>query len=152
MDLYLAADHKGFALKNKLRDWLQSTGNVVFDLGAAVLDPDDDYPDYALKVAQAVAEDADHRRGIVVCGSGVGMAVVADKVPGIRAGLIHDSVLAKAARNDDDINVIALGADFISDTEAKHAVEAWLATNFSGEERHKRRLKKISEIEKKYAP
>lgn len=146
MRIQIAADHNGFEMKNALVAWLQEEGHEVTDLGPSKLDPDDDYPDYGIKVAKAVAADPT-QRGIVLCGSGVGMAVVADKVKGIRAGLIHDPKIAAAARNDDDINVLALGVEYISTEQAKEVVKAWLGNNFSGEERHKRRIKKIQQYE-----
>lgn len=147
MDIYISADHNGFELKNTLRDWLVAEGHTVSDLGPETLDPDDDYPDYAIKVAQAVAENPDERFGIAICGSGVGMAVMADKVKGVRAGLIHDPEIARSARSDDDINVLALGARYITNDQAKEVVAAWLSEEFSGADRHKRRIGKIKEFE-----
>ena len=147
MHVYLAADHNGLDLKNVLRDWLASEGYEVSDLGPDQLKKTDDYPDFAIKLAQAIAKDPIDRFGIGVCGSGVGMAIVADKVKGVRAGLIHDPAIAKAARRDDDINVLALGAQYISEEKAKQVVEAWLTTEFSGEERHLRRIGKIKKYE-----
>lgn len=147
MEIYLGADHRGLELKNALRDWLKSQGHEVVDVGASARDEEDDYPDFGFEVATAVAEDPEKRRGIGICGSGVGMAVVADKMQGVRAGLLHDPAMAKVARNDDDINFLALGADFISLEDAKKVVEAWLATPFSGEARHVRRLKKIEKYD-----
>lgn len=149
MEIYVGADHRGLDLKNALRDWLQREGHQVVDVGAMNSNPEDDYPDYGFKIAQAVAEKPRERRGIGICGSGVGMAVVANKVPGVRAGLIHDPVMAKEARQDDDITFLALGADFIDTDKAKKVVEAWLNTPFSGKERHQRRLEKILTFEKK---
>lgn len=151
MQIFLAADHNGLELKNKLVAWLTERGEVVHDLGPTALDPDDDYPDYGIKVARAVAEQPGERVGILVCGSGVGMAVVADKVKGVRAGLIHEPTIAKAARRDDDINVLALGARYISDDAAKAVVTAWLAARFTGEVRHKRRIAKIERLESEHA-
>jgi len=150
-DVYIAADHHGFELKNILRDWLNKEGYTVTDFGPEKATPDDDYPDYGIKVAEAVAQNPEKRLGIVICSSGVGMAVAADKVKGVRAGLIHHPLLAKAAREDDDINVLALGADYISTDEAKEVVKVWLETPFSGAERHTRRLEKISAYERKHA-
>jgi ribose 5-phosphate isomerase B len=143
MEIYLGADHRGLELKNALGDWLKGQGHQVIDMGASRRDEEDDYPDFAFEAAHAVAEDPENRRGIGVCGTGVGMAVVANKMQGVRAGLLHDAAMAKAARNDDDVNFLALGADYISLQDAQKVVEVWLATPFSGEERHVRRLKKI---------
>lgn len=145
--IFLGADHRGFELKNQLRDWLKEQKYSVVDLGADALKSDDDYPEYALNVAQAVAEDPDNRRGIVLCGSGVGVAVMANKVPGIRAALVHDPALIEAAQRDDNLNVLALGASFISFEQAKDVISAWLKTHFSGEERHQRRINKIASYE-----
>lgn len=147
MDIYIGADHRGFTLKEKLREWLQGEGHNVTDVGATQEEADDDYPDYGAKVAEAVAEAPDKRRGVVLCGSGVGMAVVANKVIGTRAALVHDAKLAEAARRDDDINILALGADFISEVAAKGVVTAFLSTPFSGEDRHVRRVQKITTYE-----
>lgn len=147
MEIYLGADHRGLKLKNALREWLVGEGHTVEDLGAEELHEDDDYPDFGIAVARAVGEKPTERLGIVVCGSGVGMAVVAGKVPGVRAGLIHDPLIAEAARRDDNTNVLALGADFISVENAKEVVQAWLNTAFSRQPRHQRRIDKISQYE-----
>lgn len=147
MRIYIAADHNGYVMKNALRDWLVGEEYEVIDLGPDVFDKSDDYPDFGVKLAKEVAEDPENNFGIGLCGSGVGMAVVADKVKGIRAGLIHDPKIAKAAREDDDINVLALGASYISLDQAKEVIKAWLETEFSGEERHKRRIGKIKDYE-----
>jgi len=147
MDIYLAADHRGFELKNQLAAWLKDEGHTVTDVGAREYTDDDDYPDYGLAAAQAVAEAPAERRGIAICGSGVGMAVAANKVPGVRAALMHDPAIAAASRTDDDTNVLALGSDYISLDDAKAVVTAWLATSFSGAERHQRRLQAIARYE-----
>lgn len=146
MNVVIGADHRGFELKETLKSWLTQEGHHVTDVGATTYNQDDDYPDFAIEVAKKVAENPDHR-GIVVCGSGAGMAATADKVKGIRASLIHDAELAKAARNDDDINVLALGASFITEEHAKPVVDAFINTPFAGEERFVRRLKKIEQYE-----
>lgn len=150
MHIYLAADHNGLELKNTLRDWLQGKGKTVTDLGADAFDQDDDYPDYGIKVARAVAARPAENVGILVCGSGVGMAVVAGKVKGVRAGLIHDPEIAQAARRDDDINVLALGSRYISEEGAKRVVAAWLQAKFSGADRHRRRITKIEQYENEH--
>jgi len=147
MQIFIGADHRGFELKNILRDWLRREGHEVVDLGAEEYNKDDDYPDFGIRVAQAVADDPGDSFGITICGSGVGMAVVADKVKGVRAGMIHDPEIARASRRDDDINVLALGADYIDSDMAKEVISAWLDTDFSGEERHVRRIGKISGYE-----
>lgn len=150
MEIYIAADHNGFAMKEDLKTWLQGKGYEVRDMGAEDFDADDDYPDYGIRVAEAVAENPEERFGVVLCGSGVGMAVVADKVAGIRAALIHDQEIAQAAQRDDDINVLALGASYISLDTAKEVIMAWLTTPFSGAERHERRISKIAAYEDKH--
>lgn len=147
MHVYITADHNGFELKNILRDWLVGEGHEVTDLGPDEFEKTDDYPDYGVKLAKSIAEDPANNFGIAVCGSGVGMAVVANKINGVRAGLIHDPVIAKAARSDDDINVLALGAQYISEEQAKQVVTAWLNAKFSGEERHTRRINKVKQYE-----
>lgn len=150
MEIYIAADHNGYEMKNQLVTWLQEEGHTVVDMGPESLNPQDDYPDYGIQVARAVAENPKDRYGVLLCGSGVGMSVVADKVPGIRAALIHDPEIAKSAQRDDDINVLALGADYISLENAKNVITSWLTTPFSGEERHTRRINKISEYEQSH--
>lgn len=146
MKIILGADHRGYKLKESLKQWLTGEGHDVTDMGAQVYTEGDDYPDYAVPVAKAVTGDPS-LRGIVLCGSGVGMAVAANKMPGVRATVAHDVALAKASRADDDTNVLALGADFIDEATAQQVVSAWLATPFSGEERHLKRLEKISKLE-----
>lgn len=146
MQIHVGADHRGVELKGELMKWLTENGHMVTDWGAKTVDEDDDYPDYAVAVASAVVKDPGSV-GITICGSGVGMAVAADKVLGIRAGLIHDPAIAEAARRDDNINVLALGADFINTEQAKKVLGAWLKESFSGQARHQRRLDKISAYE-----
>lgn len=137
-------------MKNSLVAWLKGEGHTVADMGPDTLDPNDDYPDYGIAVAREVAKDPAAHYGILLCGSGVGMSVVADKVPGIRAALIHDPAIARAAQRDDDINVIALGADYVSLDTAKAVITQWLATPFSPEPRFQRRIAKISKYEQEH--
>ena len=148
MNVYIGADHRGFAMKEGLIAWLQQQGHNVEDMGATEFTEGDDYPDYAMLVAKKVAEDTENNRGILLCGSGVGVAVAANKVAGVRAALIYDVEIAKAARNDDDINILALGSDFISLEEAQAVAATFLSIPFSGSERHARRVGKITETEK----
>lgn len=145
MTIYIGADHRGFELKNDLRDWLKGEKHEVVDVGAENMDEADDYPNYGFKVGEEVGKDPAQRRGIAICGSGAGMAVAAGKAAGVRAGLIHDPILMAAARRDDDINVLALGADYISGEEAKEVVKAFLTTGFDPVERHVRRINKINQ-------
>lgn len=150
MEIYLGADHNGLELKNELRSWLEAQGHNVTDIGPTELDAGDDYPDYGYQVAQAVAKNPTGSRGVLVCGSGVGMAVVANKVPGIRAAVIHDPDIARAAQRDDDINILALGASYIASNQAKQVLSAWLNTPFSQAERHVRRIGKITGYEEQH--
>lgn len=147
MDIFIGADHRGFALKEQLKTWLTEQGHTVTDVGAEALVEGDDYPDYGVKVAQAVAEKPDERLGISICGSGAGMAIVADKIDGVRASLIHDPAIAQAARHDDNVNVLALGADYISLDQSKEVINAWLTTSFANEEKYTRRISKIHQYE-----
>lgn len=143
--IFLAADHRGFQLKGKIKEWLTEWGYDYEDLGAFELDPADDYPVYAKKVAESMDESDD--RGILVCGSGVGVDEVANKFDGIRSGLAISKEQIRAARNDDNINVLALASDFISEDEAKEIVKTFIDTEFADEERFNRRLKEVEDIE-----
>ena len=147
MRVSIAADHAGFPLKEELVQWLHQEGHQVEELGPPGLDPSDDYPDSALSVAQAVASGQGDR-GIVVCGSGVGASVAANKVPGVRACLCHDTYSARQGVEHDDMNVLCLGARVIGVEMAREVIQAFLGARFSGEERHLRRLKKVLAIEK----
>lgn len=145
MKIALGADHAGFALKNILADRLRGGGHAVSDLSPA-FDPQDDYPDAAAAVARAVAGGR-AERGILVCGSGVGASVAANKVRGARAGLCHDTYSARQGVEHDDINVLCLGARIIGEALAAELAEAFLRARFSNEERHARRLRKTMALE-----
>jgi ribose 5-phosphate isomerase B len=145
MRIYIGADHRGFELKNKLVDFLRDQKYEVIDKGNTVYDKDDDYPVFAGAVARAVAQDPD-ARGIVVCGSGVGVDIVANKVSGIRSGLCETPEQATAARRDDDINVLALAADYIDQATAQAIVKAYLDTSFKNNLRRARRIDEIDKI------
>ncbi len=148
MRVALAADHAGFALKEALRPHLASRGHEVLDLGARD-DAPSDYPDFAEAVAGALREGrAD--RGILACGSGVGVAAAANKVPGIRAGLCHDHYSAHQGVEHDDMNVLALGARVVGEALALEIADAFLAARFDGAERHRRRLDKLNRIEARW--
>jgi len=147
MRVALGADHGGFALKNELVTRLRQSFEIT-DLGAHKLDPDDDYPDFADAVARAVASNQ-AERGIIICGSGVGACVAANKVPGVRACLCHDTYSARQGVEHDDMNVICLGARVIGVELAVEVATAFLQATFSGEERHRRRLEKVMAIEQK---
>ena len=142
----LGADHGGFALKEELSRRLQDKKYDVLDLGAYRLDPDDDYPDFVRAVTEALIS-GQAQRGIIICGSGVGACIAANKVPGIRACLCHDSYSAHQGVEHDDMNVLCLGARVIGLELAWELVTVFLEASFSNEERHKRRLEKVKAIE-----
>ncbi len=146
--LALAADHGGLQLKTELASWLQAQRYQVLDLGASSLDPGDDYPDYAEAVARAVAS-GEAGRGIVICGSGVGACIAANKVPRVRACLCHDVYSAHQGVEHDDMNVLCLGARVIGVELAKDLAIAFINARFTGEERHRRRLEKVVAIEQR---
>ena len=147
MNIALGADHRGFALKEDLQMYLEAQGHTVNDVGARHLDPTDDYPDYAYAAAMLVASgEAD--RAILICGSGAGMVIAANKVAGIRAVEAQTVPHIIAARKDDDANVLALGADEVDEDLAREIADAFLSAPYEKEERHERRLDEISEIEK----
>ncbi len=144
----MGADHGGFYMKVELLHWLQERGYDVMDVGAYEIDPSDDYPDFADSVAQVVANgQAD--RGILICGSGVGASITANKVPGVRASLCHDTYSAHQGVEHDDMNVLCLGERVIGIELARELVATFLDARFSGEERHQRRLNKLLAIEQR---
>ena len=145
MKIALGADHAGFPLKEKIRQWLTEQGHQVDDKGTLSLDSVD-YPDYARKVGEEVAaKKAD--RGVLVCGSGIGMSIAANKVPGVRAANAHTVYEAQMSREHNDANVLTLGARVLTDDEAHSILDMWLRTKFAGG-RHQRRVEKIAQIEK----
>jgi len=141
----LAADHAGFELKEKIAGYLEARGFEVMDLGTHDEEPVD-YPDFARAIGKVLQEEK-AERGILVCGSGVGACVAANKMSTIRAGLCHDTYSAHQGVEHDDINVLCLGARVIGEELAKELVSAFLAASFTGEERHRRRLDKIKAME-----
>jgi ribose 5-phosphate isomerase B len=141
----VGCDHAGFPLKGGVMELLRGLGHEVEDLGAYDAQPSD-YPDYALKVSLAVASGA-CERGVVVCGSGVGASVAANKVPGVRSALCHDTFSARQGVEDDDMNVVCLGARVIGPALAAEVLRAFVAASFSNAERHLRRLNKVKAIE-----
>jgi ribose 5-phosphate isomerase B len=148
MRIAIASDHAGFPLKAELAPELARLGHELLDLGTCSTDPVD-YPDYAEAIGAALCEGrAD--RGVLICGSGVGASVAANKHPGIRAGLCHDSYSAHQGVEHDDMNVLVLGARVIGSALAFELVRDFLAARFSGEERHVRRLGKVKAIERRY--
>ena len=146
MRIGIASDHGGFALKTAIAAKLGGAGHEVFDFGDLVLNPADDYPDFVIPLARSIAS-GDIERGIAICGSGVGASIVANKIPGVRAGLIHDVFSARQGVEDDDMNVFCLGGRVIGDGLALQLVQTFLTARFSGAERHVRRLAKVRAIE-----
>lgn len=146
--IYLAADHRGFALKETLKKFLAERGTAAEDCGAFAYDPQDDYTDFAAAAAAKIAENPAEHKGIFLCGSGHGVDIVANKFRGIHAALCWNVQVAKQSREHEDANVLVLPADWI-DEQTTEIVMAWLGTNFSNEERHIRRLEKMREIETK---
>jgi ribose 5-phosphate isomerase B len=148
MKITIGSDHAGFALKKVLIDHLQQSGHQLTDVGTDSTAPVD-YPDYAEKVARGVLQGSE--RGILICGSGVGASVAANKIPGIRAGLCHDSYSAHQGVEHDDVNVLVLGARVVAEELAKDLCTIFLNARFTGEDRHRRRLAKIHSIEQRYS-
>jgi RpiB/LacA/LacB family sugar-phosphate isomerase len=146
MKIAVAADHAGFPLKAEVIEIVVSQGHEALDLGTDSTDPVD-YPDYAEKLGRALQEGA-AERGILLCGSGVGAAVAANKLKGIRAGLCHDTYSAHQSVEHDNVNVLTLGARIIGSELARELVKAFLGAEFSGEPRHVRRLAKVDELER----
>ncbi|MBI2405370.1 RpiB/LacA/LacB family sugar-phosphate isomerase [Candidatus Gottesmanbacteria bacterium] len=149
MKIFLGADHRGFELKESLKPWLESLGHDVIDCGNTVYEKTDDYPDFSFAVADRVVAEAESR-GIVICGSAVGVTIAANKVKGARCspGLGVEEVAR--GREDDDLNILALSGDYMSEKRAKDMIQAFLSTPFKGDERHTRRLKKIKAREKQW--
>lgn len=145
--IYIGADHRGLELKENLKKFLSESGCDYEDMGPFEKVPDDDFVDYAASVARSVAADPQNR-GIVMCRNGVGVNIAADKIAGIRAVLGFDAEQVRLARNDDDVNVLALPNDFVSQEKARELIRVFLETPFEGHERFMRRINKIKELEK----
>jgi ribose 5-phosphate isomerase B len=145
--VYIASDHGGFELKQKLVEYLVKMGFQYKDLGPFEYIADDDYPDYVKPLAENVAASSENC-GIVICRNGVGVSMLANKFKGIRCALSWNPRHAASSRNDDNTNVLALPADYISPQEAEETVKSWLSTPFSNANRYIRRLKKVMETEK----
>lgn len=146
MKIYLGADHRGYVLKEKVARWLFEWKYEFQDLGAENLDLNDDYTKYAEEVASLVASNK-QSLGILLCGSGVGVDVVANKFDGVRSSIGKNTAQVTAGRNDDDMNILVLAADYTNETEAKEMLKAFLETKFDGKARHERRLDEIEKIE-----
>lgn len=156
--IYIGSDHGGFDLKEKLKKWLKNWGYAYEDLGNKIYDKDDDYPRFAITVAKKVAKEemgkgypnpwSQRPKGILICRSSVGMSIAANKIKGIRAVSAFSELGVIQSRQHIDSNIIAVGADFLEELEIKKIIKVWLETEYSGEERHTRRIKMIEEIEK----
>ncbi len=147
MKIALGCDHAGFDLKRTLSSILAKEGHEVIDVGATRLDPDDDYPDAAAAVGRAIVQGR-AERGILICGSGVGASVAANKIHGVRAGLCHDAYSARQGVEHDDVNILCLGARVIGAALAEDLVRGFLGARFTAEERHTRRLRKTEALER----
>jgi ribose 5-phosphate isomerase B len=145
MRIALGSDHAGYALKEHLATWLAESGHAVYDLGTHSADPVD-YPDFSAAVAQAVL-DGRADRGVIVCGSGAGAAIAANKFQGIRAGVAHDTYTAHQMVEHDDVNVLALGSRVIGQALAEDVITTFIGATFSRDDRHVRRLDKIRALE-----
>ena len=143
--IYIGADHRGYELKEKLKEFFDEISYDYEDVGAFVSDPNDDFPEFAKQVAEHLIQPDD--RGIIICGSGVGVDEVANKVSGVRCGLALNKNQIQAARHDDDINCLALAADYTNEDDAKEIVKIFLDTDFADEDRYKRRIHQIEDIE-----
>jgi ribose 5-phosphate isomerase B len=146
MRVGIAGDHGGFTLKGEVAESLRESGHEVVDFGAHELHEGDDYPDFIIPLARAVAS-GEVERGVALCGSGVGASIAANKIPGVRAGLIHDVFSAHQGVEDDDMNVFCLGGNVIGAGLARELVETFLKAHFSGASRHLRRLAKVHALE-----
>jgi ribose 5-phosphate isomerase B len=146
MKVGIATDHGGFDLKEELMSRLRAAGHAVTDFGAQTLNPGDDYPDFVVPLADAVVAGK-VERGVAICGSGVGAAVCANKVKGVRAGLVHDHFSAIQGVEDDHMNILCMGGRTVGPEVAWDLVQAYLAAEYSSAERHLRRLGKIAALE-----
>lgn len=145
MLIYIGADHRGFQLKEALKNFLKENSHEIVDFGNTHYDENDDYPDFVLAVAKKVAENPEQNRGIVLGGSGQGEAMAANRIKGIRAAVFYGGPeeIIKLSREHNNSNILSLGASFLGEEQARQAVRLWLETNFSDDERHLRRIKKI---------
>jgi RpiB/LacA/LacB family sugar-phosphate isomerase len=150
MRVGLAVDHRGFSLKETISGLLKTAGHEVVDFGAFLPDPGDDYPDFVIPLARAVAE-VKVERGVAVCGSGVGASIVANKVKGVRAAVIGDLFSARQGVEDDDMNVMCLAGHLLDPDGVGKLLQVFLTSRFSGAERHRRRLAKVAALEQKEA-
>ena len=149
MRIVIAADHNGFDLKNEIATILRSEGYEVTDVGPTSHDPIDDYPDYAKPLASSISQ-GESEKGIMVCGSGVGASVAANKVKGVRAAVCHDIYSAHQGVEHDDMNVLCLGSKIVGSELARELVKAFTTAVYTGDDRHQRRLNKVLEMEKEF--
>ena len=150
MRISVAADHNGYELKNEISETLKRDGHDVIDMGPHYLDPSDDYPDYAKPLAESVSS-GETEKGIMVCGSGVGASVAANKVKGIRAAVCHDIYSAHQGVEHDDMNVLCLGSRIVGTEVVRELVSAFISAEYTNEERHARRLTKVIEMENDFS-
>lgn len=146
MKIFIGADHRGFELKNQISEWMKSLGHQIEDCGAHELTPMDDYVDYAKAVSEKVKEDPGNR-GIVICGSGAGVDITSNKVDGIRCTVGFNLEQVKAARRDDNLNILAIACNFTLFDDAKVLIETFLNTPYDPTDNHARRIEKIKQIE-----
>lgn len=146
MRIGIATDHAGFGLKESLIAHLREDGHEVVDIGPYSLDPGDDYPDFVIPLAQAIVA-GNVERGVAVCGSGVGASICANKISGVRAGLVHDHFSARQGVEDDDMNILCMGGRVVGAAVTRDLLDTFLAAEFSGAERHLRRLRKVTSLE-----
>jgi ribose 5-phosphate isomerase B len=149
MKVGIAADHGGYLLKEEIKGLLKNAGYEVKDFGAHEFDAQDDYPDFVAPLAEAVAQGG-LQKGIALCGSGVGASIVANKIPGVRAALISEHYSAHQGVEHDAMNIICVGGRVFSSVYVWEMIQAFLEAEYTGEERHERRLKKLQQLEKKY--
>lgn len=147
--IYLASDHDGFELKEHLKEFLKQFGKEFVDLGPSSFNKGDDYPDFGILVAEKVAEDPKNNLGLLVCDTGIGMDILANKFKGVRASLCANSFMAERSKQHNNANVLVLGAEITGRESSKEILKLWLETPFSGEERHVRRLGKIEPLGEK---
>ncbi|PIZ65282.1 ribose-5-phosphate isomerase [Candidatus Roizmanbacteria bacterium CG_4_9_14_0_2_um_filter_39_13] len=152
MTIFIGADHRGFELKNKLVEYLQDQNIRVEDLGNYEHDPEDDYPDYAQKVAQAVLQNPEQFLGIVICGSGIGVCMATNRNRGIYCGMGLDEEQVRHGRENDHINILSLAADNVSEEKAQEMVDAFISTQPVKKDKYTRRLKKIDSVEQSSDP
>ena len=146
--IYLGADHRGYNLKEEIKKFFELEKIEFKDLGNLNYDENDDYPDFVKKVVEKVLSKPKKDKGILICGTGIGMSIAANKFKGIKAGLCLSGYMAKRAIEEDDINILCLAADITDVGTSKKIIKEWLKAKFKNEERHKRRIEKIFEIEK----